>query len=1155
MYVPDSSNLRTRGHFPRNAAAIVSGIGKVLPRTLGVLLLSLFLPLAAYSAPAPQILQSPSISHDRIAFGYAGDLWIVPSAGGDAVRLTTGIGIESGPVFSPDGSRIAFTGEYDGNVDVYVIATAGGTPTRVTYHPGADVATGWTPDGKSIVFRSSRDAVSRYTQLYTVPADGGAVTRLPLPMAYAGQIAPGGSAIAYIPLEPAFGFNFATYTSFGHYRGGRASTIWLTTLPGLGSRQIPHTDASDFSPVFLDGQIYFLSDRNGRIGIFRFDPASGGVNEVYHNSGSDLRSLSTDGKVLIFDRLGAIYTLLPGAVPQQVHITATGDMPDVRPRILKVGDEVQTVMPSPTGSHVVIEAHGEILAMPVGKGALRNITHSPGTMEREPAWSPDGRSIAYFSDEDGLYDLYVATRAAGQNAGDKPARKFTLAAESTYYFRPTWSPDSSKIAFYDNRLHIYVLDLATGGLKIVNEPDTYAGFSAETHTVAWSPDSRWLVYPRGVANHQHVLMLYSIATGAQTMITDRMIDAREPAFDGNGKYLYFLGSNDAGPVMTEVDMSTRLYSVTRSIYALALADGTPSPGAPSSDEDVPAGKVTPTGDKLPAAAPGKGARGANEAEKTPFAPPIRIDLPGLSAPELERRTVPLPLPARGYTSLRAGKPGTIYFLEREADRVQDRPSATLARWSLQGLKKDELATDVAAFDLTADGEKMLVTTALPAAETGSAAASGRPRLKYAMVSALHKVGAEGGESGAIDFSDLAVPTDPTAEWRQMYREVWRIERAYFYDPGFHGLDTVAAEKAYQSYVDALQSRADLNYVFQDMLTGLSVGHLRGSGGAVPSAGRVSGGLLGADYVMRGGRYCFGKIYWGSPRSPDIKAPLGQPGLGVREGDCILAVNGAPLTTAQDIQAPLEGTAGMAVTLRIAAANGDNARDIVVQPVKSEAELRNLNWIEGNRRLVDQLSGGRLAYVFLPDTGDRGFNAFNRTYFAQSDKQGAIIDERFNSGGKSPDYIVEVLGRRIENYAAPRYGHVEAAPGAAIYGPKVMIANEFSGSGGDALPFLFRQAKLGALVGKRTWGGWVGVPRAPLLMDGGTVTAPGVAFFTPEGKWEIENHGIAPDYSVEQDPALVASGHDPQLETAVAVAMRQLADTPATQPARPASPVY
>ncbi|WP_374468973.1 PDZ domain-containing protein [Phenylobacterium sp.] len=1117
----------------------------------------LVLAAAGAAQAAPQILQQPALSRDLIAFTYGGDIWTVPRAGGRATRLTTGVGSESGPMFSPDGATIAFTGDYDGNIDVFTVPVTGGVPKRLTWHPGADVATGWSPDGAKVLFRSDRTAASRYTQMFQAPAAGGQATPLPLPMAYAGQLSADGGMIAYNPLAPASGFELNRYVSWGNYRGGRASTIWLTSLPGLDSVQVPHAEAADFSPVFLAGKVYFLSNRNGPASVFSYDPANRQVAEVYRNTGPEIRTLATDGQALIFDRLGELFLLEPGGgEPRPVSVTVAGDMPDVRPRILNVAGEVQKVAVSPTGLRVAVEAHGEILTAPAKNGPVRNLTNTPGVMEREPAWSPDGQSIAYFSDESGRYALHVAPQA-----GEGQVRKFPLVAEPAYFFDPLWSPDSRKIAFYDNRLRSYVLDLATGKLTTVGEPGTYGGFSNTSSSMAWSPDSRWLAFPRSMPNRLNALFLWSADRGTVTQVTDPMADARQPAFDRSGKQLYFLGSNNAGPTVYGLDMTSNLYTPTRSIYALTLKGDTLSPVAPQIDDEKSPAEAKAAdeadADATPAGQAGE-AKAARKARPKGAARPvaakaIEVDLEGRPLAEITKRTVALPIPARAYSVLSAGKPGVIYFQEQVGEGENGAPpDLVLNRFTLEDRKVEKLAERVASYELTADGEKILLGTRAPAPPGGAAPGAPRKPPSYAIVAA--NAPPKAGD-GALSLDALEVRVDPPAEWAQMYREVWRIQRAYFYDPGFHGLDIDAAEKRLAPYAAGVLSRSDLNYVFQEGLTGLSVGHLRGFGGAVPSARRVPGGLLGADYVIRDGRWCVSKIYTGGAWSPDAVAPLAQPGLNVREGECILAIDGKPLPAATDIQLPLEGTAGRVITLRVGPANGQGARNVNVVPVASEYRLRNLDWIDSNRRKVDQLSGGKLAYVYLPDTGEGGFTAFNRYYFAQTDKQGAVIDERFNGGGQMADYIVEVLGRRLQSWWAPRYGAIERTPAHAILGPKVMIANEVSGSGGDALPWMFKQNRIGPLVGKRTWGGLVGIGQTPVLMDGAQVTSPSVGFFNPKGEWEVENYGVAPDHVVEQDPKAVAQGHDPQLEAAVALAMEALKKEPAPTPRRPAYPVY
>ncbi|HLI76610.1 MAG TPA: hypothetical protein VKV02_06655, partial [Acidobacteriaceae bacterium] len=643
---------------------------------------ALLLPLSAVAASAatgadhPNILQKPALSAKLIAFGYAGDLWVVPREGGQATRLTAGVGIESQPVFSPDGQTLAFTGEYDGNTDVFTIPVTGGIPRRITYHPGADFAVGWTRDGKNILVRSSRASYSRYTQLFTIPAAGGQATPLPLPMAYDGSYSPDGARIAYTPLPPAFGFNFTNYTAWGNYHGGEAGFIRITTLPGLESTVVPHEKSSDFSPVYVGSDVFFLSGRNGHIGVFRYSPASKEVTEIFHNTGTDIHSLATDGHELVFDQLGELYTLepKPGAKPHEVSVQIAADLPEVRPHLQNVAAQIENYSLSPSAVRVAVEAHGEILTVPAKNGPTRNLTDTPGVMEREPAWSPDGQSVAYFSDEagpggkPGLYSLHVASQT-----GAGAVKKFALAPEPAYYFAPKWSPDSKHIAFRDNRLHFYVLDVTTGKLSQVGEPNVFGGFSSSAGEVAWSPDSKWLVYPHSTPNHLHALFLYSVDKGTSTQLTDDMADSHNPAFDRNGKYLYFLASNNQGATEAGLDMSSDVYQPTDSIYALTLAAKTASPVAPETDDEkTPAEAKAKSAEKTDNTPAGEAGEAKAEEDKHPSAPhapaapkPTEVDLAGMPVEAIARRITALPLPPRFYRSLKTGKPGTIYFTEAE----------------------------------------------------------------------------------------------------------------------------------------------------------------------------------------------------------------------------------------------------------------------------------------------------------------------------------------------------------------------------------------------------------------------------------------------------------------------------------------------------------
>lgn len=1110
-------------------------------------------PLAIAAPPAhPHLLQRPALTKTHIVFNYAGDLWTVERSGGKATRLTVGVGIETSPIVSPDGQTVAFSGEYDGNTDVFTIPIGGGVPKRVTYHPAVDVPVSWTPDGAKIVFRSNRDSASRYTQLYQVAAAGGPAKLMPLPMGYTGDISPDGKFIAYEPIALPFGFNYATYVAWGNYHGGQAGTINVTSMGDLTTTTIPHDKNSDFAPVWMNGKVYFLSNRKGATGIFSYDPSSKAVTEVFHNTGSDLHSLAGGAGGLVYDQLGEIYLFDPASrQSKMVAINVDSDLPEVRERIESVSAQILHAGISSTGLRAVFEAHGEILTVPAKKGPTRDLTNTPGVMERDPAWSPDGQSIAYFSDESGLYALHVAS----QNS-EGAVKKFPLAPEPAYYFHPRWSPDSKSLAFYDNRLNLWALDTTSGKLSKVGDPNT---FSEIQHDYAWSPDSKWLAYTRIVSNHMYAMYLYSVATGASTEVTDQMADLRFPAFDRNGKYLYFTASTNEGSSAFGLDMTSDLIRSNRSIYAMVLAADGASPLAPESDDEKTVAEAKERnkdmGDepaKTDEAAPAP-ARRANQ-PATPSTTPTKVDLDGIQS-----RVVALPLPARVYADLESGKAGGFFFLER-ADEG-GRGGATLKRFSLETRKADTIAERVMSYDVSANGEKILLAQPRGGAtDDEPAAGAGRPTAGYSIVNAAPApAGAAArppaGESNALNLADMQVRVNPAAEWMQMYHEVWRVERAYFYDPGFHGVDTIAEEKRFEPYVASIASRTDLNYIFAEMLSGFSVGHLRGNGGEIPEARRIPGGLLGADYAITNNRYCIAKLLTGGHWNPELIGPLTQPGLKVKVGDCILAIGGKDLTAADDIQRSLEGTAGHAVTVKIGSADGTGSHEITVIPARTEAALRNNDWIESNQAKVDKLSGGKLAYVYLPDTGQGGFTNFNRYYYAQQDKQGVVIDERFNGGGQVADYIIQAMQRTLLSYWSPRYGQIDRTPNASILGAKVMIINEFAGSGGDAMPYLFRQQKLGPLVGKRTWGGLVGIGAIPQLMDGGTVTSPSFGQFSPAGEWDVENRGVEPDYVIEQDPKAVAEGHDPQLEKAVALALEELAKHPVPQPKRPAYPNY
>ncbi len=1107
---------------------------------------------------APLLLQKPSVSASHVAFGFAGDLWVVSRQGGDARRLTSGVGLEFGPHFSPDGSHIAFTGEYDGNIDVYVIPTKGGEPKRLTYHPGVDVALGWTADGKNILFSSGRTSYSRFNKLFTLSADGqGMPSELPLPMGEQGAISPDGERIAYVPF-----WNRRSvpnnYIAWKRYRGGLASPIWVANLSDSRVVKIPRKDSNDFNPMWLNGKVYFLSDRNGPVTLFAYDPSSGQVAQVLENTGFDLISAGAGKDVIVYEQFGSLHLFDPKtsrSTPIKVAVAA--DYTTTRPRFEKVSKRIGGADLSPSGARAVFEARGEIITVPAEKGDSRNLTQTPGVMERSPVWSPDGKWIAYLSDESGEYMLHLRDARGGPET-----KKLALGDAPNFYFNLVWSPDSQKIAYADNRLTLWYIDLESSKNVRV---DAHTHFSGPSFDPAWSPDSRWLGYVKDMPNHLRAAFLHELATGQNTQITDGMSDARHLVFDRSGKYLFFTASTDIGPTTSMIDMSGMNRQVTRSIYLVVLSKDVPSPLAPESDEEKEKGsegkdKPAPESTK-PVKATEETAKADDEkpdqakkdekADKTKAKPPeklTKIDLEGIG-----QRILALPLPAKNYLNLQGGKAGVLFIVEMPTSMTGmmgpgGMGGVNVQKYDLNTRKTDSVVSGVRSFTVSANGDKMLYRQGdkwviAPAAGGGAGAGMGR---------------APGGASSdnALKIDDLEVRVEPRAEWRQMYREAWRLQRDFVYDPNYHGLDLQKAEKTYAVFLDGLTHRSDLNYLFNEMLGQLTLGHTYVAGGDAPEVKRVKGGLLGADWKIENGRYRFAAIFNGENWNPQLKAPLTQPGVNVKEGEYLLAIDGQEITDADNLYARFEATAGKALTLKVGPnPNGDGAREVTVVPIESEMALRNLAWIESNRRKVDQLSGGQVAYVYLPDTGFGGYANFNRYFFAQTDKQGVILDERFNGGGKAADYIIDYLRREPLNYWTTRHGKDYVTPGGAIYGPKVMIINEFAGSGGDAMPWYFRKAKIGPLVGKRTWGGLVGISGYPPLMDGGMVTAPSFAFYSPDGTWDVENHGVAPDIEVDLDPYLVRQGIDPQLEKAVQIVMEELKKNPQKEPKRPKYPNY
>ncbi len=1061
-----------------------------------------------------RMMAQPAVCGDHIAFIYAEDLWIANIDGSEPRRLTVDEGIESNPSFSPDGKLIAFSAQYDGNTDVYIVPVEGGVPTRLTWHPGNDLVRGFTPDGKSVLFVSQRYAfTNRYFQLFTVGINGGFPVRLLIPNAWSACYSPDNKSMAYTPLAPA-------YLQWKNYRGGRTSSIWLCSFNDYSVRKIPQPEGgcNDADPMWVGDKIYFLSDRNGEFNLFSYGTGNQEVKQLTNYTDFPILKASTGNGTIVFEQEGYLHifdTRLNSEKKLIIGIAA--DLLEMRPRFVQGNNYIRSIDISPTGSRIVIDFRGEIITLPAEKGDPRNITLTTNIHETFPSWSPDGKTIAYFSDASGEYMLHLKSQ---DGKGDPKTIKMT---GTGFYAFPKWSPDSKKISFVDNGRNMYILDILTNTIKKIDSDDLYFPGAYRNILSDWSSDSKWIVYTKMLETNFRMIYLYSIDQQKSFPVTDGLSDASEPKFDPNGKYLYFFASTDAGPVVNWFDLSSEDMRMTNSIYLVTLRKDIISPFVKESDEETL--KPDKTIPEKPA--------DKNKKEAKPATPSkgeskvLKIETDGLND-----RILNLPVTAGNFSDLAVGDSGEVYYIVRPLISSE---SSKLHKYSLKD-RKDEEIMELDNYLISFDRKKMVYNKGIV---FGITATGKKP---------------EPGK-GIINTGAVSVKIDPVAEWPQILDEAWRINRDYFYDPGMQGADWNAMKVKYSKFLPDLACRSDLNRVIQWMCSELSVGHHSvGGGDVLNTPQRIGGGLLGADYVISANRYQIDKIYGGLNWNPNLRSPLTEPGLNIKKGDFILAVNGKDLTADKNIYSYFENTDGKIVELTINdKPDYAGSRVVKVVPVANEYSLRNRDWVEGNLKKVTEATNGQVAYVYVPNTSTEGHEYFKRYFFPQANRKAIIIDERFNGGGSLADYYIDILLRPLQSYWNTRYGKDLKTPLASIQGPKVMIIDEMAGSGGDMLPWMFRKFKVGTLVGKRTWGGLVGMLGYPAFIDGGYVTAPNLAIWTKDG-FVVENVGVAPDIEVEQLPADIINGKDPQLEKAIEVVLEELKKNPPEEPVRPPYPV-
>jgi len=1103
-----------------------------------------------------RLLRTPTVSATQIGFAYANNIWVVPRAGGSAKRLTSFQGQTANPHFSPDGSWIAFSGEYAGNFDVYIVPSEGGEPKRLTWHPGADLVEGWTPDGKSILFSSTRGswAPTGTPRFWTVPAEGGVEEPMVLPRAYQGKISADGTRIAYR-------MNNSWDEERRNYRGGQNRPIWIVDLKTHDLVSPPWTDSKDVDPVWVDDSVFFISDRDGVANVWEYETKTRKLAQITKFTDFDVKSIDSGAGSVVFEQAGYIHELDPKTGKTKiVNVIAAGDFPWMMPNWEDVSNRLSNMAVSPTGKRVAVEARGEIFTIPADKGDVRNLTNSSGSAERDPAWSPDGKFVSYFSDKSGEYKLVIEAQD-----GLTPPREITL-AKPTHYYTPSWSPDSKKLLFTDTNLKVWVLDVATEQAKIVGQDPWMV--PTRTLNPVWSPDSKWVAYSSRLRSLYHAIFVSNVETGESKQITDGLADAVWPAWDASGKYLWFLASTDFGLRSQWLDMTSYDHQTNFGLYFAVLRKSDASPLLPESDEDrgVGTGTRRPQPGACPGDAPGApeggGGGEAGGGQRGPRAPvTVQIDFDGL-----QQRIVAVPgVPERQYSDLQAGLDGQVFYLEAGRAAAGGGQGGgggapnELMRYRLCDRRATTFVSNVAAYEISADHRKLVYRAATGGGGQGGGPGFGGappPPPQLFLVDADRTPPQAG--AGRLNFA-LRMYLDPKAEFKQIFNEGWRNERDYLYVPNMHGADWPRMKEMYGQLLPYVMHRADLNYLLDMMGAEIAIGHSYVRGGDMPTVPQPVAGLLGADFAIENGRYRVTRIYDNESWNPDLRSPLATPGANVNVGDYILAINGIELKAPDNIYRLLDGTANRQTTLTVnTTPSMEGARTVTVVPVANEQALRTRAWVESNRRLVEKLSDGQLAYVYLPNTGQPGYTSFNRYYFSQQDKKGVVVDERFNGGGSAADYIIDILQRDFDGYfnnvAGERYPFT--SPSAGIWGPKVMIINEMAGSGGDLMPYMFKRRKIGTLIGKRTWGGLVHTADTPPFIDGGSMIAPRGGFFSREGKWAVENEGVAPDVDIENWPKDVIAGRDPQLERAVQEAMRMLKEHPVDRsPKEPPPPVW
>lgn len=1069
-----------------------------------------------------RMLRMPDIHGNRVVFVYGGNLWTVAATGGEARRLTSAIGFETMPKFSPDGTQIAFSGEYDGNNDVYVMPSDGGEPTRLTYHPAWDRVLDWQPDGQSIRFLSPRDHWGGFSvPMWTIPAAGGFETKLPFSEGGLSSYSPDGKKLA-------FNRQIVENRTWKRYKGGMAQDIWIHDFAAGKTERLTDWVGADNFPMWSGDTIYFTSDRTGRLQIWAHNVRTGEERQITRHEEYDVKWPSLGPGAIVYENGGWLWVLdLNSEQTRRIKVAVHDDRVLARAAIRDVGERIESFSLAPDAKRAAFTARGDVFTLPAEKGDVRNLTQSPGVRERAACWSPDGKWIAYLSDKTGEYEVCLRP---GDGKGEE--KQITKGARN-YRFDLLWSPDSKRLVFADSDFDLWLLDVDGGGLEKVDHDPT-----REITQVNWSPDSRWLAYAKGEPTGFGSIFLYDTREKKSHRVTTELTDDGSPVFDPAGKYLFFTSARHFQPAFGGYDLNP-YWTRQDGLYLVTLKAATPNPFAPESDE-VAVKEAGQDGDKgADRSGEGKdkkgGDKGDQKAAKDAGQPaPVEIDLAGLG-----ERIVALPAERGNFRALRAAE-GKLFYLDAPALQGDDDGDGggDLKVFLMDKREAKTVLAGIDGYDLSADGQKILY------AQKG----------QYGIVDA-------GADQKPADkplrTAEMKAVVDPRAEWAQIMREVWRLERDFFYDPEMHGVDWDKIGERYLQLVPFAAHRDDIVYLTGELIGELNCSHTYTGGGDLPRPPRVGTGLLGCDFRLAPGadRYQIVNILRERDWNADERTPLAGPGIDAREGDYLLAVDGVELRAPTNPYLLLVDKVDRQVTLKLAAApDGKDAREVIVQPVGSETRLRYVKWVGDNRRKVAELSQGRIGYFHMPNTATAGIQEFARGYYPQLRRDALIVDERNNGGGFVPDIYTLVMGQKPLNMWGRRPGmQSELTPGTCFPGPMAMLANGYAGSGGDALPWYFKAQKIGPVIGTRTWGGLVGIDRGIALVDGGAITMPAFGFYTMDGKWEVENHGTEPDIEIDNLPEEEFKGVDRQLEKAVEVLLKELETRAPRLPPTPAYP--